>query len=114
MGECKETRKFCRALEAQGAATYPAVASEMSPLGWPDRFIGHRRWTGWVEFKAWAGRVSGEQETQLGRLRAASVPAYVVRFSEDWSQLRLEDPDGTVRSGWVRWGLFFDEVTELV
>lgn len=110
MGECKETRKFCRALEAQGAATYPAVASKYSPPGWPDRSVQHPMWGGWLEFKAWDGRVKPEQVTQIRRIKAAAGQAYVARFSADWTELRLEDEEGTVLTEFFRWGQFFTQV----
>lgn len=52
MTESEMTRKLCRALEGLGAVTYVAVGGRMSRPGWPDRWIGHRDWQGWVEFKA--------------------------------------------------------------
>lgn len=108
--ECEHTRKFCRALEALGAKTYPAVASQYSPLGWPDRWVGKAIWAGWLEFKAYDGRVKPEQIDQINSIRAAGTDAFVCRFSQDWTQFRLEDPDGAVRSEWSKWSRFFEVV----
>ena len=110
MAECKETRKLCRALEFQGAITFPAVAGEYSPPGWPDRWMAHGDWSAWIEFKAYNGRVKPEQVTQMNRIRAAGGRAYVVRFSEDWTLFCVESPEGVALSDWWSWGKFLEVV----
>lgn len=51
MSESSKTRKLCRELEVLGAVTLPYVGSRYGVSGWPDRWICHPLWTGWVEFK---------------------------------------------------------------
>jgi hypothetical protein len=112
--ECEHTRKFCRALEYQGAVTYPAIASEMSPEGWPDRFVGHVRWQGWLEFKSIKGRLKLTQADRLNQLVGAGVNCFVVRFSDDWSKMRFEDTRLFDISGWFKWGEFLNKAAEHV
>lgn len=49
--ECPQTRDLCKELRQLGASVYVAVGGIYSRPGWPDRWIGHRKWCGWIEFK---------------------------------------------------------------
>lgn len=110
MAESKETRAFCRALEAQGALTYPLVAGNMTPPGWPDRYVAHPLWSGFLEFKALNGKLSDLQKRIIVDLQDRFVHVWVVRFSEDWSKIRLEWADKTTHTDWIKWGEFFHHV----
>jgi len=56
-GESEWTRGLCRDLEKLGAVTLALVAGGksrgqmMQTPGWPDRYICHPLWMGWLEFK---------------------------------------------------------------
>lgn len=65
MNESAKTRKLCRELEKIGAITLPYVGSARQIAGWPDRWIAHPLWTGWVEFKDGEGRLSKLQQHRL-------------------------------------------------
>jgi hypothetical protein len=66
--------------------------------GWPDVFVTHRYWTGWIEFKNSKTQISSYQEEILASL-ANEVPTWIVRFIEvqggekdsHW-MFRIEDP----------------------
>jgi hypothetical protein len=79
--ESEKTRRLCRELERLGAVTLPYVGSTRQVPGWPDRWIGHPLWTGWLEFK--------DEKTRLDPLQARRIEkinvcwpggAYVCRF----------------------------------
>jgi hypothetical protein len=89
--ECKETRKICKALKAKGALVFAVVGGPMQEPGWPDRYVAHWKWSGWLEFKTPTGRLTPLQKQRLDALRTRGVPAFVVRLPN-----RIEQPDGTL------------------
>ena len=99
MSESEETRGMCRALEALGAMTYPLVAGRYTPSGWPDRYLHHRRWHGFIEFKSPSREVEPLQRRMLRELNARCPgSAFVVRLPytvEDASGKVLSTFDGT-------------------
>ena len=50
--ESKFTAEFCRGLRQCNAMVYPLIGSTRAPAGWPDRYVHHRLWQGFIEFKA--------------------------------------------------------------
>lgn len=117
--ECKHTRKLCVSLRAQGGLTHPNVASSFVPKGWPDRTVI----CPWglitlIECKDERGRLRSEQREQLGYLYKLGAPAWVVRFEADPPfKLRFERWDGVelhTLTDYMRWGLYFDAVKEIL
>ena len=66
---------------------------EQAP-GWPDVYISHVYWTGWIEFKGKGTLLQGHQRNILMQLRSKGVQAWIVRFLEQentfW-KLKVED-----------------------
>jgi hypothetical protein len=92
--------------------TYPLIADEWSPIGWPDRFVAHERWTGFFEAKGFRGTVTSEQVQVLTLLHKRGVNVFLLRFSEDWFRVRLTTYDGR-SSRWGRWSEFFELCEEM-
>ena len=125
MSESANTRKFCRSLEAQGAMTYPLVGSRYGPAGWPDRYVSHPSWHGFIEFKGFTGKTTKLQQRIHDELQQRGDQVVVVRFSEDCTCIRIEyrvpyfgeDPDHPKfidnETGWMNWGAFLARVAEL-
>jgi hypothetical protein len=92
--ESAQTRELCRELEACSAITYSAIGNMMSVPGWPDRYVHHAAWHGWLEFK-----IEGKYLTPLQRQRILElnhrVPgsAFVVRHVGIIG-LQVENADG--------------------
>ena len=120
MSESKHTRAWCKGQESIGALTYPLVGSRYAPPGWPDRIYHHFNWSGYIEFKAYKGKVALLQQ-RIHRLllqRRASV--VVVRFSVNWKMIRIERPNVSSEYNrgqmeytvgqWITWGMFLDTV----
>jgi hypothetical protein len=101
--ECEPTRRFCRTLEAQGAVTYPLVGNRYAPPGWPDRYIAHEAWQGFVEFKKHDGTLKKLQARRLQDLELRRVSTYVLRLSEDEEQIQVEDRHGHVLLPYASW-----------
>ena len=78
--EILKTKAFCLELENCGAFIVPYVASKYNRSGVPDRFITHRLWNGWVEFKDKNTRLTDLQRWTLKQLRYRGCNAVVMRF----------------------------------
>ena len=90
--ECVKTRKLCRLFEQCNALTFAVVGGRMQQPGWPDRYVAHAYWSGWLEMKE-KGRLSQLQRKVLQGLHERGASAYVLRF--DGSQVHIEGWDGS-------------------
>jgi len=92
MKECAWTRKMCRELERCNAVVFACVAHKMQAPGWPDRWVCHRRWRGWLEFKGDNTRLTALQRKRIRDLNDRQPgSAFVVRHPN-----RIEDCDGNL------------------
>lgn len=81
--ETKLTRELCRALEKLGALTLSLTASRYQQPGWPDRWVCHRAFTGWLEFKGPDTQVTPLQLERMRQINERSPgSAFVVRFPD--------------------------------
>jgi len=94
MGESAMTRDVCAALRCCNTMVLPVVAGRMMPAGWPDRYVAHRAWSGWIEFKADAGRLSDIQLHVIEGLRTRGVNVVVARFVG--GRIHVSDETGTL------------------
>lgn len=79
--ECKRTREFCKLLSNCNALILPIVGSIYTPPGWPDRYIAHPLWNGFIEFKEATTRLQPHQERILRELNKRNPhSAYLCRF----------------------------------
>lgn len=97
--ESEHTRKLCKQLnEMQGVLAIAVVAHQFNAQGIPDRYISSRKWQGWVEFKAEAGRLSPMQQRTCALLHHAKPgQVFVIRWIDNdstWGQ--VEDVFGKV------------------
>ena len=97
MNECEWTRDTCKDLVACGAVVFTnqrpyvvggrAKLAQVAPAGWPDRWIGHVVWSGWLEFKG--------DRTPLEPLQARRIRDMQERWpGSAWVARR--HPDGTM------------------
>lgn len=94
MTESEWTRGLCRDLEKLGAVTLALVAGGksrgqmMQAPGWPDRWLCHPLWTGWLEMKMRASLTLLQAE----RIRAINERwpggAYVVRWTPECVEIQ--------------------------
>lgn len=88
--ECAMTRKLVDELRSRGARVFSCVGSGKQGSGWPDRYICHPTWTGWIEFKGPKTRFPPIQRNMIRDLNARSPRvAAVVRFRDDGSMTIL-------------------------
>ncbi len=78
--EIPKTKQFCVELENCGAFVIPYVASKYNRPGVPDRFVTHRLWHGWVEFKDIETKITNLQDWTIKQLRYRGCNAVILRF----------------------------------
>ena len=91
--ECKKTRDLCNELKKLNAVVLAIVAHTKQEPGWPDRYICHTRWHGWIEFKDVHTRLAPLQRIRIRELRKRGDNAWVVRFPD-----RIEDHEGRLHA----------------
>jgi len=80
MIESKWTRKVCEDLKRQNAKVVAFVGQIMQESGIPDRYVCHRLWQGFLEFKGIKTKLQLHQEIFIREISARGGNAYVVRF----------------------------------
>lgn len=99
MSETSRTRDLCKKLrERRGMESYPLIASQWAPPGWPDRLFSHKLFgLALVEFKDFNTRVTPLQYRRLREIQRACV----CRFDATGNLVRLETENAT--SEWFEW-----------
>lgn len=78
--EAEFTATICDDLRRCNAVVLPIVGNAMMPRGWPDRYVHHAYWQGWLEFKAVNGIIAAAQREIMKSLNVRkSGSAFVVR-----------------------------------
>jgi hypothetical protein len=86
MGEIAWTRRICNEMKACNALVFACVGGPMQEPGWPDRYVHHTYWSGWLEFKGVRTTVKLKQKIILRKLGRCG---YVARQPN-----RIETADG--------------------
>ena len=81
--EGTKTRKIDALLRRRNAIVFAIVGGMRQQDGWSDRYIAHRYWSGWIEFKDTKTRVRDLQRIRIRELNERGVEAYIVRFTDD-------------------------------
>jgi len=87
------TRWFCREIQRVNGVTLAIVASAMQRSGLPDRYVCHKKFRGWLEFKKDDGRLSTAQRITLNKLEANGDTCLVVRYRYN-DMLEIETVNG--------------------
>lgn len=74
--------------------------------GWPDLYVGHRLWSGWLELKARNTRLSPAQMQRIDLLRQQDVDVRVLRLEGDDI---VDFWPGGVGDGWSMFLLLLSE-----
>lgn len=92
--ESKFTKVICDALKKRNALVFAIVAGKRQEPGWPDRYVAHTLWSGWLEFKGPKTVVTDLQRYRLRELVARGVEAWVLRepdIIENHSGIRVTE-----------------------
>ncbi len=97
--ECEKTRKLCTELKNVNALVFAIVGSTRQEPGWPDRWISHKLWTGFIEFKDERTAIKKKQRWIIQQINKRSPGgAFFVRFPnriESWDGKLIDTFDGT-------------------
>lgn len=77
------TRWFCKMIERVNGVTFAFVGSTMQGSGIPDRYICHKKFRGWIEFKKDDYKLSKLQKLTLQSLHERGDVALVIRYRND-------------------------------
>ena len=92
MKESPWTREICAQLKRQNCMTFAVVAHKLQEPGWPDRYVHHAYWRGWLEFKGPKTRTAPKQKIIIRELNVRRPwSAFIVRAPD-----RIEDHSGNV------------------
>lgn len=91
MSETAWTAKLVVRLRRLNAQVLNVHGHDMQAPGWPDLYVAHRRWSGWLEVKTAKGRLRKVQQLVIDGLRARNVPAFVLRAGDP---MELENHEG--------------------
>ena len=80
MKENEFASKLTRALRKCNAEVLSVVGNRMQASAWPDIYVAHTYWTGWIEFKGEKTLLRNDQKIMIERLIARNVYAFVVRY----------------------------------
>ena len=87
MGEMEFTSRITKEMKDCNAMIYPLIQYSKTegahrfgvPKGWPDRYVAHRYYQGFLEFKGAKTRIIQEQRYIISELRNRGVNVYVIR-----------------------------------
>ncbi len=83
MKETEFQKKIVKMLKNRGAMVLNVHGHGMQVSGWPDLYVAHHKWTGWIELKVGDRGVTGLQKVKIRELKKRRVNAVVVRLYKD-------------------------------
>jgi hypothetical protein len=87
--ECKHTRKLRKDLRSMGCMVYPMIGSRRQPSGWPDSYVAHASWRGFLECKDVNYQLQPHQRHVMTQLRLRGEQVWTLRFVD--GRMQLED-----------------------
>jgi hypothetical protein len=82
MKENEFARIVTKALRQCNAEVLSIVGNKMQAPAWPDIFVAHRYWVGFIEFKGVETVLRRDQRIKIGKLTDKGVNVFVVRCPE--------------------------------
>jgi hypothetical protein len=99
--ETQLTSQLLRAGRMCRAEILSLHGHDMQAPGWPDAYIAHPYWIGWIEFKGPNTKIEPHQQKIIASLRDKGVNVFVVRFLEQeklfWN-MRIQNEIGAMYS----------------
>lgn len=92
--ETKLTSRLVRGGRTARAMILNVHGHKMQTPGWPDLYIAHKLWTGFLEMKGPRTKIEPHQQQIIGGLKERNVSVYVVRFigqEDSWWRFRIQD-----------------------
>lgn len=79
-------------LKEAGAEILNLHGHAMQAPGWPDLYVAHRIWTGWIELKVDDNDLRPNQVRVVRALRERHVPVHVCRMDRDGEEWADDEP----------------------
>lgn len=92
--ESEWNRAWSEWLERAGARVFAVVGSTYQEAGWPDRYVAHRVFAGWVEGKQDARQLTTAQRLTCKELCVRLVPAVELKYLSETDSIIVKDPWG--------------------
>ncbi len=86
MAKIKETsfqKKLVYLLRGRGAMVLNVHGHGMQGAGWPDLYVLHNLWTGWIELKVGKREVTALQGIKIRDIRKRGENALILRLHDD-------------------------------
>ena len=80
MREADFQTRLKRLLEGIGALVFNVHGHAMQSIGWPDLYVAHWKWSGWLELKVDHEPLREVQRIVLRELSKRRVPCFVLRL----------------------------------
>lgn len=89
------TARVCKHFEKFNAMTFAVVGGEKQKSGWPDRYVHHSYWSGWLEFKGETTTITALQIKIIVELnRRQPGCAFILRKCNESENGMLFDENG--------------------
>lgn len=74
------TKRVCDELRKCNALVFSLIAQRAGEAGWPDRYVCHKLWSGWLEFKGNATKLKRKQAFVIRELNVRQPgSAFIIR-----------------------------------
>lgn len=90
--------RVASALRASGAMTFKIHGHLMQAGGWPDTYVAHPQWRGWIEFKVDKNNLDPRQRSIGASLVKRGDRFVVARFVNENKTMQIEDTDENILS----------------
>lgn len=116
--ELKESEfqtRLINALKKKGASVFNCHGHAMQEAGWPDLWVGHPKFQGWIELKIAGGKLSGKQKVILKRLwRCRSASLVITQTEDDSFEVGHPQHDEIITCEWTELWHIIQSATEWV
>jgi hypothetical protein len=75
--------KLAKSLREQGAVVLVKHGNSTEGPGWPDLYVAHRQWTGWLELKIEPNKPTQRQRSVMQKLRSQGVEVYTLVWMDE-------------------------------
>ena len=93
MKETDFAKKITRNLRDCNALVLSVVGNRMQQNSWPDIYVAHVYWSGWIEFKGLKTKLRKDQKVLIEGLQIRGANAVIVRAPD-----KIEDAAGALLS----------------
>lgn len=91
--EAAFTTRLATALRARGALTFKIHGHLLQAGGWPDTYVAHPMWRGWIESKVDSNNLDARQRAIGKQLKRAGDRFVVARFCRESEVVQFEDEE---------------------